>query len=77
MARPWISENVNQQKVYFSLCVIKFFLDIISPTNDMTSKLQALLSDYPTIDTNAMGFPKDWEQEALWQMPALMPTVSA
>lgn len=68
MARPWISANVNQQKVYFSLCVIKFFLDIISPTNDMTSKLQTLLYDYPTIDTNAMGFPKDWEHEALWIM---------
>lgn len=67
MARPWISTNVNQQKVYFSLCVIKFFLNIISPNNDMTAKLQSLLSDYPTIDTNAMGFSINWEQEALWQ----------
>lgn len=67
MTRPWISTNVNQQKVYFSLCIIKYFLDIISPNNDMTSKLQSLLSDYPTIDTNAMGFSMSWEQEALWQ----------
>lgn len=67
MTRPWISTNINQQKVYFSLCIIKYFLDIISPNNDMTSKLQSLLSDYPTIDTNAMGFSKSWEQEALWQ----------
>ena len=67
MTRPWISANVNQQKVYFSLCVIKFFLDIISPTNDMTSKLQILLSDYPTIDTNAMGFSTGWVQEPLWK----------
>ena len=66
MTRPWISDNVNQQKVYFSLCIIKYFLDIISPNNDMTSKLQSLLSDYPTIDTNAMGFPMDWKQEDLW-----------
>jgi abortive infection bacteriophage resistance protein len=66
MTRPWISDNVNQQKVYFSLCIIKYFLDIISPNNDMTSKLQSLLSDYPTIDTNAMGFPMDWKQENLW-----------
>lgn len=66
MTRPWISDNVNQQKVYFSLCIIKYFLDIISPNNVMTSKLQSLLSDYPTIDTNAMGFPMDWKQENLW-----------
>ena len=67
MARPWISANVNHQKVYFSLCIIKYFVDIISPTNDMTTKLQSLLSNYPTIDTNAMGFPTGWELEALWQ----------
>ena len=67
MIRPWISANANQQKVYFSLCIIKYFLDIISPDNDMTAKLQSLLSDYPTIDTNAMGFPTGWGQEALWQ----------
>ncbi len=67
MTRPWISTNVNQQKVYFSLCIIKYFLDIISPKNDMSSKLQSLLSEYPTIDINAMGFSMSWEQEALWQ----------
>ena len=67
MTRPWISANVNQQKVYFSLCIIKYFLDIISPKNDMTAKLQSLFSDYPTIDTNAMGFHIGWEHEALWQ----------
>lgn len=67
MTRPWISTSVNQQKVYFSLCVIKFFLDIISPTNDMKAKLQSLFTEYPTIDTNALGFPTGWDQEALWQ----------
>ena len=67
MTRPWISTAVNQQKVYFSLCVIKYFLDVISPNNDMTAKLQSLFKDYPTIDINAMGVPTGWEQEALWQ----------
>lgn len=67
MTRPWISANVNQQKVYFSLCIIKYFLDIISPNNDMTAKLQTLFSEYPSIDTNAMGFSTGWKQEALWQ----------
>ena len=66
MTRPWISVPVNQQKVYFSLCVIRYFINVISPKNDMKAKLISLLSDYPTIDTNAMGFPANWEQEALW-----------
>lgn len=67
MSLPWISSPVNQQKVFFSLCVIKCFLNIISPKNDMTSKLVKLLSDYPNIDINAMGFVANWEQEPLWR----------
>ena len=56
MARPWIAIPVNQKKAYFSLCIIKYFLDIISPNNDMKAKIDALLSSYPSIDINAMGF---------------------
>ena len=67
MSLPWISSPVNQQKVFFSLCVIKYFLNIISPKNDMTSKLVKLLSDYSNIDINAMGFVANWEQEPLWK----------
>ena len=31
--------------------------------NDMLAKLKQLLSEYPEIDTAAMGFPVGWEQE--------------
>ena len=27
----------------------------------------ALLSAYPSIDVTAMGFPRGWENEPLWQ----------
>ena len=67
MARPWIAIPVNQKKAYFSLCIIKYFLDIISPNNDMKDKIDTLLSAYSSIDTSAMGFPRGWENEPLWQ----------
>ncbi len=57
MARPWIAIPVNQKKAYLSLCIIKYFLDIISPNNDMKAKIDALFAEYPAIDTAAMGFP--------------------
>lgn len=66
MSRPWISQSVNQQKVFFSLSVIKYFLDIISPNNDMKAKINKLLADYPNIDAAAMGFPNGWANEPLW-----------
>ena len=67
MARPWIVIPVNQKKAYFSLCIIKYFLDIISPNNDMKAKVDALLAAYPAIDINAIGFPRGWESEPLWR----------
>ena len=34
---------------------------------DLACKIDALLSAYPSIDTAAMGFPRGWENEPLWQ----------
>jgi hypothetical protein len=53
--------------VSFDLCIIKYFLDIISPNNDMKAKIDALLLAYPSIDISAMGFPRGWENEPLWR----------
>ena len=67
MTQPWISIPVNQRKVYFSLCIIKYFLNVVSPNNDMKAKIDTLLSNYPDIDIAAMGFPREWGNEPLWQ----------
>ena len=67
MTRPWITIPVNQRKVYFSLCIIKYFLNIISTNNDMKAKVDTLLAAYPSIDVTAMGFPRGWESEPLRQ----------
>ncbi|MDO4511042.1 MAG: Abi family protein [Bacteroidales bacterium] len=67
MTRPWITLPTDLLRIYFTLCVIKYFIDIISPNNDMLDKLHALFSDFPEIDKNALGFPEGWESEPLWQ----------
>lgn len=67
MTGRWISLATDSLRVYFDLCIIKYFLNIISPKNDMTSKLKTLLTLYPGIDIAAMGFPQGWEYEPVWQ----------
>ena len=67
MEGNWISLQTDSLRIYFNLCIIKYFLDVISPNNDMKAKIDALLNDYPSIDINAMGFPRGWENEPLWQ----------
>lgn len=63
----WLSLPTDPLRIYFDLCIIKYFLNVISPKNDMRDKLLKLLSDFPSIDLAAMGFPQNWLQEPLWQ----------
>lgn len=67
MARPWISISSDKRRIYYNICIIKYFLDIISPNNDMLAKLHDLFGKFPEIDLSALGFPKGWKQEPLWQ----------
>ena len=66
IAHPWIIQPTNPQRVYFTICIIKYFLDIISPNNDMLEKMHTLFTNYPEINLAALGFPNGWESEPLW-----------
>jgi abortive infection bacteriophage resistance protein len=65
---PWINPAITDMKrVYFRICIIKYLLFTVSPNNTFTQKLKSLLTEYPTIDIKAMGFPVNWQQEPLWK----------
>ena len=63
----WITLPTDSMRTYFDLCIIKYFLNIISPNNDMLSKLTWLFIRFPEIDLKALGFPQGWEMEPLWR----------
>ena len=67
MTYPWITLQTVPLRVYYNICIIKYFLDIISPNNDMLQKMKTLFANYPEIDLNALGFPQEWESEPLWR----------
>jgi abortive infection bacteriophage resistance protein len=67
MTGRWISLPTDALRIYFNLCIIKYFLDVISPQNDMKAKIDTLFANYPDIDIAAMGFPSGWENEPVWQ----------
>ena len=68
MKRSWITLPTDRLRIYFNLCIIKYFIDIISPQNTMSLRLRNLLADFPEVDTAAMGFPSGWEREPLWKI---------
>ncbi len=64
----WIDEaRADKSRIYYRICIVKYFLNTISPQNNMRDKLVDLFGRFPQIDLAAMGFPPDWESEPLWQ----------
>ena len=66
LSRPWINNSINPLKTFYDICIVKWFVDIISPNNDMKEHLLYLFRAFPNVDVKAMGFPYQWEQEPLW-----------
>ena len=64
---PWISGSISPNRSFYDICILKWFIDIISPHNDMKSRLKELLAQFPNVDITAMGFSTNWEEEPLWQ----------
>lgn len=67
MQHPWLTANVPTDRIFYDLCILKYFVNIIDKDNDMTQNLKSLLAAYPNVDTRPMGFPAHWEEEPLWE----------
>lgn len=64
----WIdTSNVDKKRIYYRLCIIRYFLSSISPNNNFNEKLSQLFVDFPSIDLAAMGFDYTWRNEDLWK----------
>ncbi|MCD8296412.1 MAG: Abi family protein, partial [Prevotella sp.] len=66
MKHPWINSAIPPNKTFYEICIIKWFIDIISPCNDMKQHFLSLLEQYPSVDYKAMGIPQEWFNEPLW-----------
>lgn len=67
-ANAWIDDSkVDKKRIYYRLCIIRYFLASVSPDNNFNEKLSGLLACFPSIDIAAMGFSRDWENEDLWK----------
>jgi len=65
----WIEDIPKRHefpKLYIHLCLIKYLISRIAPSNDLTQRISSLLAKYPNVDPNALGFKPDWQGERLW-----------
>ena len=68
MRGNWITNRqIDLNKLYVVLCCIVYWLDAMNRGDEFRVRFIKLLSDYPSVDTAAMGFVKDWQNEPLWK----------
>ncbi len=56
----------DNNKLYMHLCIMRYLLNVIVPENNFNVQLQELMSKYPNVDPNAIGFKHNWMNENLW-----------
>lgn len=63
---PFVNNSTtSNNKVYYILCMIAYWLDIINPNSTFRDKIRELFIEFPNIDVAAMGFPRNWQNEHL------------
>lgn len=68
LKKQWIDNmEIPANKLYIQLCCIAYLLNNIYEGNTFAQTLKDLIYAYPNVDISAMGFPDDWQTEALWE----------
>jgi len=67
--KKWISapESAQTTKVYYSICIILYFLQTINPNTKFRSHIFDLFNQFPDINPGLMGFTKGWQTEDIWK----------
>lgn len=66
LARSFNGER--PKRLYNTLVMLGFMLDVISPGTRWHRSLVKLLDEHPKVDIGAMGFAKDWKQRPAWSL---------
>lgn len=64
----WIVRPLRRpEKLYGQLCCLAYLEQSINPNSGLKDNVIALLSNHPEIDSKAMGFQENWEEQPLWK----------
>lgn len=64
----WLqNKSVSNNKTYFVLSMVIYLMNTINPNHSILERFNQMLENYPNVDTRAMGFPNNWQNEILWK----------
>lgn len=68
MPHTWITDfSFREQVLYPQLCYVVYWLNSVAPYNTFVPDFKQLLAKHPSVKTQLLGFPHNWEQEPLWR----------
>jgi abortive infection bacteriophage resistance protein len=56
----------GSRKIYNTLVIVLYFMDVISPDHHLRARLQEKLNQHPEM-LSSMGFSANWQQKEIWQ----------
>lgn len=59
--------SLHHNKLYSTLCCIKYMLSRIESNYNFSKKLMKLMDNCPLQQEKEMGFPKGWREDPLWK----------
>lgn len=62
----WVKAWPSQDRLFPSVCIITYLLDICAPDYDFREKIKTVISKFRTTQLPSMGFPEDWDKEPLF-----------
>lgn len=61
--------TITNDHVFGILTICKYLLDQICPDNHFASRFTDLIAKHPNIPLVSMGFPENWKESPLWNLP--------
>lgn len=66
--KPDSIRKLHPNKIFSSLCCIKYIINIISPDSDLKRKILSIIGDGGNLlNLEEMGFIKDWKLQPVWK----------
>ncbi len=62
----WVNSIPAQDRIYLSICIITYFMDICAPDFDFRKHLKEVMAICRITQLPSMGFPADWEEQILF-----------
>jgi Abortive infection bacteriophage resistance protein len=62
----WVDSIPSQDRIYFSICIITYLLDICNPSHQFRRGLKELMQTIRPEQKPSLGFPKNWAEQDLF-----------